>query len=592
MVLKNLWKLRMRPRRSVRVGRGRGRGRAAVNAAQPKPPQGWEERFVRMEETIQRQNTEINQLRFQKQHPSVFEGSIDLVQAEEWISGMERILNMMGVQGNERVVCASFMLRKDARIWWEVVEQSRAVNTMDWDGFKQKFDRLAMFAKDLVPNDKKDNVARRDAKKSGTTTSNDNRKKGQEQPSQAGNDKRPKPNNDNHPDGNGGRNIPPCPKCTKHHSSECRAGVCYKCGKEGHMKRNCPTWEQSGNKEEQKKNDKYDPTRVFTITQAEAEASPFVVTDQIPMANTTYLIVLDLSDFDVILGMDFLSKYGASINCKCKKVVFAPEGRDPFEFEGISKKPITHIISAIKAREMLQHVCLGYLVNMVNAAEEIERRPEETRVIAEFLDVFPEELPGLPPHREIEFGTKVFSKIDLRPRYHQLRIKNDGIPKTAFRTRYGNYKFLVMSFGLTNAPAAFMDLMNMVFKEYLDPFIIVFIDDILVYSKTEEEHEEHLHLTFQRLRKHQLYAKYKKCELWLYEVGFLGHIVTNGGVEVDPTKIVAVKEWSRPKNALKARSFMGLAGYYKRFVEGFSKIAAPMTELIRKNLKFTWLDKC
>ncbi|XP_062086130.1 uncharacterized protein LOC133792238 [Humulus lupulus] len=233
--------------------------------------------------------------RFRKQHPPVFEGSIDPVQAEEWISGMERILNMMGVQGNERVVCASFMLRKDARIWWEVVEQSRNFNTMDWDRFKQvfndkyynlamlaakldeftkltqgnlsvteyaqKFDRLAKFAKDLVPTDKvradrseeriwKDNAARRDAKKSGAATSNDNRKRGQDQPSQARNDKRPKPNNDNRPGGNGGRNIPPCPKCTKRHFGECRAGVCYKCGKEGHVKRNFPTWEQSGNKEE------------------------------------------------------------------------------------------------------------------------------------------------------------------------------------------------------------------------------------------------------------------------------------------------------------------------------------------------------
>ncbi|XP_062112898.1 uncharacterized protein LOC133824052 [Humulus lupulus] len=153
------------------------------------------------------------------------------------------------------------------------------------------------------------------------------------------------------------------------------------------------------NKEEPKKDDKYVPARVFAITQAEADASPSVVSSQIPMVNTTYgrelyvdLIVLDLSDFDVILGMDFLSKYGASIDCKRKKVVFAPKGGDPFEFEGISKKPRTPIISAMKAREMLQHGYLGYLVNMVNETEETERRPEETRVVVEFLDVFQEEL--------------------------------------------------------------------------------------------------------------------------------------------------------------------------------------------------------
>ncbi|XP_062075461.1 uncharacterized protein LOC133779523 [Humulus lupulus] len=182
------------------------------------------------------------------------------------------------------------------------------------------------------------------------------------------------------------------------------------------MKRNCPTWEQSGNKEEQKKNDKYIPARVFTITQDKAETSPSVVIGQIPMANTrckvlfdSDLNVLDLSDFDVILGLDFLSKYGAFINCKRKKVVFAPEGGDLFEFEGISKKPRTPIISAMKSREMLQHGCLGYLLNMVNESEETEKRLEETRVVAKSLDVFPEELQGLPSHREIEFV------IDLMP---------------------------------------------------------------------------------------------------------------------------------------------------------------------------------
>ena len=137
-------------------------------------------------------------------------------------------------------------------------------------------------------------------------------------------------------------------------------------------------------------------------------------------------------------------------------------------------------------------------------------------------------------------GAKVFSKIDLRSGYHQLRIRESDIPKTAFRTRYGHYEFLVMSFGLTNAPAAFMNLMNRVFRPYLDRFVIVFIDDILVYSRSELEHERHLGLVLQTLRQYQLYAKFSKCEFWLSRVGFLEHVVSADGIYVDPQKVEAV----------------------------------------------------
>ena len=134
-------------------------------------------------------------------------------------------------------------------------------------------------------------------------------------------------------------------------------------------------------------------------------------------------------------------------------------------------------------------------------------------------------------------GAKVFSKIDLRSGYHQLRIRESDFPKTAFRTRYGHYEFLVMSFGLNNAPAAFMDLMNRVFRPYLDWFVIVFIENILVYSRSELEHERHLGLVLQTLRRHQLYAKFNKCEFWLSRVGFLGHVVSADGIYVDPHKV-------------------------------------------------------
>ena len=173
-----------------------------------------------------------------------------------------------------------------------------------------------------------------------------------------------------------------------------------------------------------------------------------------------------------------------------------------------------------------------------------------------------------------------------------MRIKEEDIPKTAFRTRYGHYEFMVMSFGLTNAPATFMDLMNRVFKDFLDKFVIVFIDDILVYSSTEEEHEHHLRLVLQRLREHRLYAKFSKCEFWLPQVAFLGHVVGKDGILVDPSKIEAVKNWPRPASVSEVRSFLGLAGYYRRFVEGFSKIAVPLTALTKKSMRFNWSDKC
>jgi len=134
-------------------------------------------------------------------------------------------------------------------------------------------------------------------------------------------------------------------------------------------------------------------------------------------------------------------------------------------------------------------------------------------------------------------GACVFSKIDLHSGYHQLKIRNADIPKTAFTTRYGLYEYTVMSFGLTNAPAYFMYMMNKVFMEYLDKFVVVFIDDILVFSKTEEEHAEHLRLVLQKLKEHKLYAKCSKCEFWLKEVSFLGHVVSNGGIAVDPGKV-------------------------------------------------------
>ncbi|KAI3743000.1 hypothetical protein L1987_60701 [Smallanthus sonchifolius] len=183
-----------------------------------------------------------------------------------------------------------------------------------------------------------------------------------------------------------------------------------------------------------------------------------------------------------------------------------------------------------------------------------------------------------------------YSKIDLRSGYHQLRVRDEDISNTTFRTRYSHYEFMVMPFRLTNAPAVFMDLMNRVCKPYLDQFVIVFIDDILIYSKNKEEQEEHLRLILELLRQEQMYAKFSKCEFWIREVQFLGHVVNEKGIHVDPSKIEAIKNWAAPKNLTEVRQFLGLAGYYRRFIEGFSKIAQTLTTLTQKGKPYNWGD--
>ncbi|GKA75565.1 putative reverse transcriptase domain-containing protein [Tanacetum coccineum] len=188
-------------------------------------------------------------------------------------------------------------------------------------------------------------------------------------------------------------------------------------------------------------------------------------------------------------------------------------------------------------------------------------------------------------------GSSVYSKINLLSGYQQLRVREEDISKTAFRTRYGHYEFQVMPFGLTNAPAVFMDLMNRVCKPFLDKFVIVFIDDILIYSKNKKEHEEHLKAILELLKKEELYAKFSKCEFWLPKVQFLSHVIDSQGIHVDPAKIKSIKDWASPKMPTEIRQFLGLAGYYRRFIEGFSKIAKPMTKLTQKKVKFVWGDK-
>ena len=394
------------------------------------------------------------------------------------------------------------------------------------------------------------------------------------------------------------------------------------------------------------------------------------------------LIVLSIHDFDIILGMDWLSKHRDTLDCYKKEVRLVRPEEPGVIFRGIRREITPSLINAMTASKMLRKGCQGYLAFIVDRRQE-GTRLEDISIIKEFPDVFPDDISGLPPDREVEFtidlipetepisippyrmapaemrelkaqledllskgfirpsispwgapvlfvkkkdgslrlcidyrqlnrvticnqyplpridelfdqlqGSRVYSKIDLRSGYHQLRVQESDVPKTAFRTRYGHYEFLVMPFGLTNAPAAFMDLMNRVFQPYLDRFVIIFIDDILVYSGSSEEHSEHLRIVLQTLRERQLYAKLSKCQFWLDRVAFLGHVISAEGVSVDPQKIEAVVNWKPPKSVSEVRSFLGLAGYYRKFVEGFSKIAAPLTKLTRKDVKYDWVDAC
>jgi hypothetical protein len=374
----------------------------------------------------------------------------------------------------------------------------------------------------------------------------------------------------------------------------------------------------------------------------------------------TDLIILGLECMDVILGMDWMNRHMVVLDISERMVeinspiVGATTLSLPFK-DGVNPCSYVAITSQL----------------------------QEIPVVREFADVFPDELPGMPPDKDVEFvielqpGTtpiskrpyhmppkelaelktqlqelldkgcirpssspwgcptlfvkkkdsslrlcvdyrplnavtiknkyplpcidvlfdqlaraKVFSKIDLRSGYHQKKIRPCDIPKTAFSTRYVLCEYLVMSFGLTNAPTYFMYLMNFVFMTELDKFAALFIDDILIYSNNEEEHADHLRIDLQRLRDHKLYAKFSKCEFWLDSVKFLGHTISNDCLSVDPRKVQEVMDWKPPKTIHQIRSFLGLAGYYRRFIPDFSRTAKPMTDLLKKGVKFVWSEEC
>ncbi|GKE88960.1 putative reverse transcriptase domain-containing protein [Tanacetum coccineum] len=325
-----------------------------------------------------------------------------------------------------------------------------------------------------------------------------------------------------------------------------------------------------------------------------------------------------LGSFDIIVGMDWLAKHHAVIVCD-ERIVSIPYGDEVLIIEG---DRCNGVITAKKSEEKL-----------------VEKRLEDVPIVQDFSEVFPKDLPGLPPTRQVEF------KIDLVPgdapvvrspyRLAPLKMqefstqlqelsdngfirpssspwgasvllvkKKDGsfwmcidyreLNKLTVKNRYPLLRINDLfdqrrldplwslrvpsdAFRLTNAPTVFMDLMNRVCRPYLDKFVIVFIDDILIYYKTNEEHDAHLRLILELLKKEELYAKFSKCDFWLSKVQFLGHVIDSEGIHVDPTKIESIKYWESPKTPTEIHQFLGLAGYYRRFIEGFSKIAKPMT---------------
>ncbi|GKD69090.1 putative reverse transcriptase domain-containing protein [Tanacetum coccineum] len=285
------------------------------------------------------------------------------------------------------------------------------------------------------------------------------------------------------------------------------------------------------------------------------------------------LMPIKLGSFDIVIGMDWLSKYHARIICDEKFVYILIDG-ETLIIRGIMRSTTRVSRPRFYPTKYFTdgsfRMCIDYW--------ELNKLTIKNR--------YP--LPRINDLFDQLQGSSTYSKIDLRSGYHQLRVRDEDIPKTAFRTRYGHYKFQMMSFGLTNTPAVFMDLMNLVGKPYLDKFVIVFIDDILIYSRNKEEHADHLRIILELLKKENLYAKFSKCDFWISIVQFLRHVIDSQGIYVDPAKIEAVKDWASPATLTEIYQFLGLASYYQRFIKDFLKIAKSLTELTQKNKKYIW----
>ncbi|XP_058762994.1 uncharacterized protein LOC131636407 [Vicia villosa] len=432
---------------------------------------------------------------------------------------------------------------------------------------------------------------------------------------------------------------PWCGKCNRKHYGDCKTASvkCYKCQEFGHFRKDCPVRDAP----------ERTPGRVYTLDARKAQGNTnlvastcyvnnqplFVLVDcgathsfisypcvrrlgfetsllPNPMIISTAMddvvearefckecsitfngrkfvidiICLPLKKIDVVLGMDWLSANSVYIGCK-EKAIFIPV-KETTSTDAIERllEGTVNMINYLFAQEK------SFLLVLTSDSKD-KRSILEIPVVCEFSDVFLEDVTSLPPEREVEFSIDLVSgtaPVSVSP----YRMSPAELRELKSQTRYGHYEFLVMPFGVTNAPAVFMDYMNRVFQPYLDQFVVIFINDILIYSRTIEEHMEHLRIVLSVLREKQLFAKFSKCEFWMSEFKFLGHVISCDGVAVDPSKVEAVINWERPKNATEVRSFLGLAGYYRRFIMGFSKLALPLTRLTRKEVSFSWNSEC
>nr|GEY76376.1 hypothetical protein [Tanacetum cinerariifolium] len=416
--------------------------------------------------------------------------------------------------------------------------------------------------------------------------------------------------------------IPTCNQCGKRHPGETcfrATGACFICGQGGHLAKDCG--KNRGLNNTGNMNNRQHTTRgqVSALTTYQEANAPGTISGTLYMYDHGVFVLFDTGSMHSMVSISFSKHlkvppipldHALSISTPMlNSVIISHEFRnyplrvsDDIRFANLLLLEISNF-----------DIILGFLASIKDTSLDGPRL-ESHLVVQNFLDVFSDELPGLPPEREVKFiidlipgaqpiskapyrmgapdlfvkkkdgsmrlcidyrelnritvrnryplprindlfdqlqGAKFFSKIDLRSGYHQLRVKEQDVSKTAFRTRYGHYEFLVMPFGLTNAPAIFMDLMNRVFHEYLDKFVIALIDDILVYSKTREELEDHLRIVLEILRQKKLYAKFSKCDFWLGQVAFLGHIASADSITIDPAKVEAITKWPRPTTVTK-----------------------------------------